>query len=261
MERGGGWPLSGRSLRLWLSFLPVLLAGCATDRSHLDQALLADRDAAHRRAVASSYLVGFSDVLSINIPNRPELTGLHDIGADGRIDLGELGRLRVEGKTVEVISEQLALTLSQSPESIRVRVAEYRSQHVNVIGQVSGSQRAVVYRGPETVLELLRRAGGITKGAEPDLVYVVRARVVDGGKPELYRVDLRAILFLNDPKTNIIVQPGDQVFIGEKASFCFERCVAPWLRPIYEAISGLRPEPNAAQRKAQTDTTSDLLGE
>lgn len=261
MERGGDWPWSRRSLRLWLPLLQVLLTGCAADRSHLNQALLADRDAAHRSTVAGCYLVGFPDVLSISISNRADLTGLHEIGADGRIDLGELGRLRVEGKTGEGIAQLLALVLNQPAESIRVRVAEYRSQHVNVIGQVSGSQRAVAYRGPETVLELLRRAGGITKGAEPDLVYVVRAQVVEGGKPELYRVDLRAILFYEDPKSNIVVQPGDEIFIGERASFSFERCVAPWLRPIYEALSGLRPDPKTANRKAQADATSDSLGE
>jgi protein involved in polysaccharide export with SLBB domain len=261
MERGGDWPWSRRSLRLWLPLLQVVLAGCAADRSHLNQALLADRDAAHRRAVSANYLVGFPDVLSISIHNHPQISGLHEVGADGRIDLGELGRLRIEGKSSEAIMQLLALSLNQPAESIQVHVAEYRSQHVNVVGQVSGSQRAVVYRGPETVLELLRRAGGISKGAEPDLVYVVRAQIVEGGKPELYRVDLRAILFYDDAKSNIVVQPGDEIFIGERASFSFERCIAPWLRPIYEALSGLRPDPKTAERKAQADSLNDSLGE
>jgi protein involved in polysaccharide export with SLBB domain len=223
--------------------------------------LLADRDAAHRRAVASDYLVGCPDVLSISVPDRPELSGLHEISPDGRIDLGKLGRLRVEGKSTGTIAQLLAEVLGRPELIAKVRVAEYRSQQVNVIGQVSGSQRAVVYRGPETVLEILRRAGGITSGAEPDAVYVVRAQVVEGGKPEIYRVDLRAILFLDDPKSNIIVQPRDQIFVGERPLCSFERCVAPWLRPIYEALSGLRPNSATARGPAHAGQDQDPLGE
>jgi len=59
--------------------------------------------------------------------------------------------------------------------------------------------------------------------------------------PKFTHVDLRAVLFLDDPRTNIAVQPRDQVFVGERATFSFERCVAPWLRPMYEAVWGLLP--------------------
>jgi protein involved in polysaccharide export with SLBB domain len=217
------------------------MAGCALDRPHIQNALKSAGDDARRRAVADAYLVASPDVLTLEVSGRPEYSGPHEIGTDGRIDLGNLGRLRVEGKSVDGVARMVSGLLDMPASAVHVSVDQYRSQQIYLIGQVSGSQRTIAYKGPETVLEILRRAGGITPGAEPDLVYVVRAQVTEGKKPELYQVDLRAILFLEDSRTNIVVQPRDQIFVGERATFSFERGVAPWLRPIYEAIWGLLP--------------------
>jgi len=89
-------------------------------------------------------------------------------------------------------------------------------------------------------LDTLRRAGGITAGAAPEEVYVVRSRVSEGERPEIIRVDLRAILFNHDEKTNITVLPLDQVFVGETRRSAFEKAIAPWLRPVYELCCGMR---------------------
>jgi len=74
-----------------------------------------------------------------------------------------------------------------------VRVATYKSEQIFLIGQVAGSQSVVPYQGPETVVDLLRRVGGLTPGAAPDDVYVVRSRMVEGRRPEVFRVQLRAL--------------------------------------------------------------------
>src|SRR5205807_2787422 len=85
--------------------------------------------------------------------------------------LRELGKLRVEGLSVPEIARQVAVLARVPPEGVRVRVLEYRSGWVYLFGEVSGLQRAVAYQGQETVLDLLKRAGGLTQGAEPELVY------------------------------------------------------------------------------------------
>jgi protein involved in polysaccharide export with SLBB domain len=234
------WPRQ----RFWLVILAGFLAGCAGDRSYIERALLADRKAAQQRKDQDSYFLECPDVLLLAVSGHPEWSGRREIGPDGRIDLGNLGRLRVEGKTTAAAGRLLAGVLRFPEDSVHVEVADYRSQQISVIGQVAGEQRTVAYRGPETVLEVLQRAGGLTAGAEPDAVYVVRAHVAEGKKPEVYRVDLRSILFLDDARTNILIQPRDQIFVGERALFSFERCVAPWLRPVYEAVFGLWRSPS-----------------
>jgi protein involved in polysaccharide export with SLBB domain len=195
--------------------------------------------AARSENVADSYTVSCPDLLEIVIAGHPEWSGLREIGADGRVSLGTAERVRVEGQRLPEIARRVAKAAEVPSESVRARVAEYRSQQVYLIGQIVGSQRAVPYRGPETVLDLLHRAGGLTPGAAPDDVFVVRPRVAEGTSPQVFRVDLHAILFHDDHHTNIHLQPFDQVFVGETKQFGFSKCFPPWLKPIYEAVVGI----------------------
>jgi hypothetical protein len=123
---------------------------------------------------------------------------------------------------------------------IGVNIAEYKSQQIYLFGQVAGLQRAVPYEGPETVLELLQRTGGITPGAATNDIYVIRAHVADGKPPEVFHIDLRSIVVKQDPSTNLRLEPFDEVYIGETRQSSIERCVPPCLRPVYEAVWGLR---------------------
>jgi protein involved in polysaccharide export with SLBB domain len=215
-------------------------------RAGVDRALLADDGNILRsQAVSQAYRIASPDVLAITIGGRANARGLKRVvGPDGRVDLGELGQPRIEGQTVLQAASTIAQVCGAPEQAVRVEVAEYKSQIVYVIGQVVGAQHAVAYIGPERVVDLLHRAGGITVGAAPDAVYVVRAHVSEAQAPEVLRVDLRGILFRHEEQTNVVILPLDQVFVGESRRCAFERGVAPWLRPIYELCCGMRRPDN-----------------
>jgi protein involved in polysaccharide export with SLBB domain len=217
----------------------ALLAGCVATRPHLDEALLATAPA-DALEVAAQYQVAAPDVLELQTAGREDLSGLRPIGVDGRIDLGPLGRVRIEGMTPLEVAQAVAREAELPAEMVSVRVAEHRSQQVYLFGAVTGMQRPVPYVGPETVLALLQRTGGITPGASVGNVYVIRPHVIDGGNPEVFHIDLEAILRRRDQVTNIRVQPFDQVYVGESKKCTFEKVVPPCLRPLYERAFGLR---------------------
>ncbi len=247
MGTGASW--SSRGWTRWLFLVLALLAGCATGPPYLDQALLAQKGQATRiEGVADSYTAGCPDVLDLVVANQADLTSRQPIGPDGCLDLGTSGRLRVEGLTVREIARRMAQQLGVPETQVRVQIAEYNSQQLYVIGQVAGLQRSVPYQGQETVLDLLQRVGGITPGAAPDSVYVVRARIAEGRRPEVFHVDLRAIVWRHDPSTNVRLRPGDQIFVGETRQSCLEKCFPPWLRPMYQAVCGLRRSQGARGR-------------
>lgn len=247
MEAGKGWS-SGRSMawhraRGAAGLFLCLLAGCCLGRPHLDRALLADSGREERNlGVAERYLVACPDVLDVAVAGRPELSGRHTVQADGQIVLGPLGRLRVEGLTVPEIAARVAEETEAPPAAVRVAVAEYNSQQIYLVGAVTGLQRAVPYEGPETVLDLLQRVGGITPGAAPGEVHVLRCGVADGRAPQLYHIDLAAIVLKGDQRTNLRLQPFDQVSVGESRPSSYARCIPPCLRSVYDAIWGMRPE-------------------
>jgi protein involved in polysaccharide export with SLBB domain len=122
-----------------------------------------------------------------------------------------------------------------------VRVLEYRSAYVLLFGEVVGSQRSAPYRGPETVLDLLQRVGGITVGAEPKDVFVVRPHLGDSQRPEVFHVDLQAIVVKHDERTNLRILPFDQIYVGETRQAKVEKALPPWLRTLSQAIWDTRP--------------------
>jgi protein involved in polysaccharide export with SLBB domain len=219
------------------------VTGCALDQQHLDHVLLADRGAGKRNeGVAECYLVHCPDVLAIQVPSRPDMTGPHAVGPDGRIDLGSEDRLRVEGRTVPEVARLVARETRSPPEHVHVGVASFNSQQVYLIGPGIGAQRAVGYQGPETILDLLHRTGGIASGAAPNDVYLVRSHISEDRQPEVYHINLSAILMRKDQRTNLRVQPFDQVYIGETRQASMTKCVPPCFRPLYRCLCGLETD-------------------
>lgn len=218
----------------------ALLGGCAASQQHVDKALLAERGGPGRnQGVAERYLIGCPDVVDVTVHGHPEWSGRQTVASDGRIAFGDL-RLRIEGRTVTEAALHFADELELPPERVTVRVVEYRSQHVYLVGEVAGLKRAVAYQGPETVLDLLQRTGGITSGAAVGEIYVLRAQVAEGKPPEVYHVNLRAIVEHKDDHTNLRLQPFDRIFVGETRKSCLAKCVPPWLRPLFEKLCGMK---------------------
>ena len=218
-----------------------LTAGCATDRAGFDKHFLAGTPPDHQDLqVAESYLVAFPDVLDIQVMGRPDVSGQCAVGLDGRIELGLQQRLRVEGQTIPQIGRLVANQAGVAADVVRVSVLEYRSRPLFLQGQVAGWQRTIPYHGQETVLEVLQRVGGITPGASPEEVYVVRAHVADGQKPEIFHVDLKAIVIKGEERTNIRVLPYDQIHVGQSRQAKILKCVPPWLKPVFVALWGPR---------------------
>jgi protein involved in polysaccharide export with SLBB domain len=192
-------------------------------------------------SAAASYPVVCPDVLDLVIEGHPGLSGPHPIGIDGRLDLEPVGRPRVEGQTVPEINQQLAELLGMPRSAVHVSVGAYHGQCIYLVGEVTGLQRAVPYQGQETVLELLQRTGGITPGAEPEAVYVVRSHVSEGKRPEVFHVDLRAIVLNRDDATNLRLQPFDQVHVGATRRARVEKALPPWLRPCFDHLCSWVP--------------------
>lgn len=229
--------------------LLCLATGCVTNRGSTRPALEGNQAAPSLGSPHDDrYRLGCPDVLEVTVADQPSVRPR--VSADGRMDLGPLGVFRVEGLTCPEVRSLIADAARVSPDQVEVRVKEYRSQQVFILGEINGIQRAVPYRGRETVRELLHRAGGLTAGAEPNDVYVIRAHIADGARPEVFPIPLRDTEETQERKADLKLEPFDQVYIGEthRASVC--RCLPPCLRPLYESIWGMKRPPKPVQEGA-----------
>lgn len=222
-------------IRASVGMTVLLVVGCATHRPEIEKSL--DRGRSHAPV---GYLIGCPDELLVRL-------GAHageqmvTVSPDGRINLGPLGQPRVEGLTTTDARSRLATLAGLSPEDVSVRVLTYRSRQVYVFGSIDGGRRAVSYEGPESVVQFLRRCGGLEPGADLREVHVVRSQVATGQRPEVYHIDLAAILVRKDSRTDLTLLPGDEVYVGATKRASLTKAIAPWLQPIYKSICGLWP--------------------
>lgn len=209
--------------------------GCAKNRTAVEKTLMAQQFE-RNVGVPQAYRAGCPDVIELDVSERSEFTGRYEIGTDGRINLGDYGKPRIEGRTPAEIAALIGAEIGVDKANVLVQVKEHKSQHILLFGEVTGLQRSIPYRGPETVLDLLQRVGGITPGAAPNDVYVVRPHIGDNLRPELFHVDLAAIVMKQDHRTNLRVEPFDQIFIGETRRSKIDKAIPPLLRGAYHVV-------------------------
>ena len=152
-------------------------------------------------------------------------SGDQEVQVDGSVDLGEYGRLRVAGLTVESVEQLIEARIEErtdSDEHINVRLLESNASQVYILGQV-GSPGVYPLLGREHVLDAILEAGGLTSEASPCDIILVRptrgnqCRVV---LPVCYR----QITQIGDVTTNYQLQPGDRIVVGTR-TLCEELAV------------------------------------
>lgn len=213
--------------------LPLFLlchSGCSLFRGHLRDSLLADRNpAAHARDLPAHYQVRHPDVLAVEVEGSPVWSGLKPVGIDGQITLSPTLHVAVDGQATPKIARDLAYRLGVSPQAVQVRVHDYRSQFLYLFGEIGDKHHVVAYHGPETILDLFQRIGGPGVGAALSDVRIVRAHVADGKPPEVFHVNLRAILKDRDQQTNIRLEPFDRIHVGQTRGSKMACTMPPWL--------------------------------
>lgn len=137
--------------------------------------------------VPSDYRVGPSDTLSVIVWGHPELNNptnasatLDQLGftlnAQGYIYYPYVGDVHIGGRTVDeirlILTEKLK-TIIVNPV-LNVKVLTYRSQYVNVVGEVNLPANIPIDDVPMTPLDAIGRAGGATFAG--DLHHVVVKR-------------------------------------------------------------------------------------
>ncbi|MCC8396816.1 polysaccharide biosynthesis/export family protein [Paraburkholderia sp. MMS20-SJTR3] len=132
------------------------------------------------------------------------------VAADGTIFFPSLGRVRVDGMSTVEISKLLYGKLKDrlKDPQIDVRVIQYRSQHVQVTGDIKSPGQLPLIGTPIRVVDAISRAGGANPDADLQRVLVSR-----GGR--VTTIDVTRILNRGDMRQNIVLQAGDIVNVPD----------------------------------------------
>jgi polysaccharide biosynthesis/export protein len=158
-------------------------------------------------------VIGPQDLLEIKVFQLDQFNQTLRVAGDGSISLPLLGRVQVAGLTREQAERTIAGLLEEryiNDPQVTVFVKEYESRKVAVTGAVQkpGSYEML---GEKTVLEMIAVAGGITRDVAKHVVVIRRG---DGSAPvRRIPLDLQELIYRGDPASNVVVQPGDIIYL------------------------------------------------
>jgi polysaccharide export outer membrane protein len=123
--------------------------------------------------IESNYPIGPGDVLEVNAQYVDELKSrIVRVGGDGNITLPLLGTVHAVDLSEDELSDQIAKKLKKyiyNPE-VQIFVRKYHSHQVAVVGAVKSPGLIILSDPQETVLDMLKEAGGTTNDAGDAIV-------------------------------------------------------------------------------------------
>jgi polysaccharide export outer membrane protein len=139
--------------------------------------------AAPSPVAAPDYRVGPGDVLDVTVFGNEDLSRTSTVQTSGVIALPLLGEVQVAGLTLPEVQRKLTTLLARdylvNPQ-VEVKVKEYQSQFVSVVGEVNSPGRKPL-RGRTRLIDVLVEAGGFTPRASGDIQIARREGSFDGG--------------------------------------------------------------------------------
>jgi polysaccharide export outer membrane protein len=139
--------------------------------------------AAPSPGAAPDYRVGPGDVLDVTVFGNEDLSRTSTVQTSGVIALPLLGEVEVAGLTLPEVQRKLTTLLARdylvNPQ-VEVKVKEYQSQFVSVVGEVNSPGRKPL-RGKTRLIDVLVEAGGFTPRASGDVQIARREGSFEGG--------------------------------------------------------------------------------
>ncbi len=143
--------------------------------------------------VRVEYEVGPGDVLELEVIGNDDLSRLPTVQTNGAILLPLLGEVQVAGLTVAEIQRKVTNLLEKdylvNPQVV-VKVTQYQSQYVSVVGEVNSPGRKPL-RGRTRLIDVLVEAGGFTPRASGEVVITRSDGTFPGGRAEAGRSSRR----------------------------------------------------------------------
>jgi polysaccharide export outer membrane protein len=123
-------------------------------------------------AVTGEYEVGPGDVIEVNVYGNDDLSRIPTVQTNGSISLPLIGEVQVAGLTIAEIRRKITNLLEKDylvKPQVEVKVREYQSQFVSVVGEVNSPGRKAI-RGRLRLIDALIDAGSFKPSASGQVI-------------------------------------------------------------------------------------------
>jgi polysaccharide export outer membrane protein len=165
-------------------------------------------------AADEEYQLGGGDELMLECAGRPELSGKHVLGPDGRVTLPLAGSVVLSGLTREQAAAAIekALNPYYNNVAVTVRIDKYGSNRVLLLGYVQ-HPGVMYFDQTPTLLEAITRAGLITPADKKDGDTVPDRCAIYRGSQQVVWVDVKGLLQSGNPLADMRLRRNDVVFV------------------------------------------------
>ena len=168
-------------------------------------------------AADEPYTIGDGDEIDIQVTARPELSGHHLVGPDGRITLPLAGSFEIKNLTREAAAKNITKALEKYYTTIDVivRVTKYGSNRILVLGHVA-RPGVLYFDNAPNLLEALSKSGaGTTKGKDQDPSLPQRCAIFRG-KDLMAWIDLKSMLDRGDSLADLRLKRDDVLYVPDE---------------------------------------------
>jgi polysaccharide export outer membrane protein len=162
-----------------------------------------------------SYRLRVNDLLRITVFQEDDLTTETRISESGSINFPLIGSVRVAGRTVNDVTEEIRARLDKDylvNPHVTLLLVEFSKQMVTVLGEVQKpGQVQIPAEGGLDLLGAIALAGGYTRVANP--AHVTVRRMVNG-EDKIFLVDAKK-LARDSTVGQFLVLPGDTINVGQ----------------------------------------------
>jgi len=164
----------------------------------------------------TDYRLSEGDEIQIDVWGRPELSGKHLVGPDGKITLPYAGVMKVSELTRSEVEHDVAERWKNFYEGLNVTVSvvKYEGNRIFVLGRVA-TPGVLHFDGQPTLLEAVARAGGLPAvGNGTEKPGLTRCIVFRGGDKVVW-IDLRSLLNGTNLALNIHLRRDDTLYLPD----------------------------------------------
>jgi polysaccharide export outer membrane protein len=192
---------------------PTASTGTTPQESGLQRHPL-DFEASQPRA-DEEYLLGGGDEIIVSVAGRPELSGAHVVGPDGRITLPVVGTVNIGEKSRDDAAKAIDAAISKDYSgeiSSTVQVTKYGSNHILLLGSIE-KPGIITFDQPPTLLEAVTRAGLVYNADKS--TQMARKCVIYRGDDKVMNVNLSERFDSKQALNNIRLRRNDIVYFPE----------------------------------------------
>ena len=162
-----------------------------------------------------SYVLGASDVISINLTDTDDIDGSYTIDPNGDIDLPFVGKIRIESLNINKTQEHLIKILKDyyNNPSLLVEIEEYNSSKIYILGAIRNQLTINLDQKPIRLIDAAIQAD-YNPNAQDKLL---GSKGILRRNNKIYKIDLNKVFKSKNIKENFYLKKDDVLFVDRNS--------------------------------------------